>query len=57
MKNFYQTPKQRRIVMANNKAAFSLSRKPGRVYAEKSSHVYLVLMAKIHSFNRFINWF
>lgn len=34
MKNFQQTPKQRRLIMTNNKAALVRSRKPGRTYAE-----------------------
>lgn len=34
MKNYQQTPKQRRLVMTNNKAALTRSRKPGRTYVE-----------------------
>lgn len=34
MKNFQQTPKQRRLVMCKNKAAYSQSKKPGRTYNE-----------------------
>ena len=34
MKNFQQTPKQGSLVLAGNKAAHTLARKPGRTYNE-----------------------
>jgi hypothetical protein len=53
MKNFQQTPKQKRIEIMKIKTAFACSRKPGKTYAEPWSGKHTVGTEPVERIERF----